>query len=53
MNQLISSNKDGGMHIQMWLNELYLCKLVRSTTMYVISLMVSTLLGTEEETAPS
>lgn len=41
------------MHIQIWLNQLYLYKLVRSTTMYVISLIASTLLGTEEETVSS
>jgi len=51
--QLISSNKDGGTRIQIWLNKLYLYKPVRSTTMYAISLITSALLGTEEETVPS
>jgi hypothetical protein len=53
MIQLISPNIDGGKHIQIWLNKLYLYKPVRSTTMYVISLIASTLLRIEEETVPS
>lgn len=52
MIQLISLNKDGGTHIQIWLNELYLYKPVSSTTMYVISLIASTLPGIEEATVP-